>query len=312
MGFEHRSVMPQEIHEHQNLKPGNICIDCTLGGAGHALATIKSILPDGIFIGIDQDRDAIEHATATLSPFEKNIHLFHNNFTDLPHILNSIGINGVHSIVLDLGFSLNQLRNGKRGFSFQKDEPLDMRMDIRNKLTASEIINTYTEKELTEIFFKFGEEKFSRRIAKKIVYKRETGDIKTSLELAEIVKSAIPAKIIFSQRIHPATRIFQALRIAVNNELEKLKKFMEIVPSLLLKKGRICIISFHSLEDRIVKHAIRKFENGCTCPKDLPICLCGFIPTMQSVFRKPLIPTKEEIELNPMARSSKLRVGEKI
>jgi len=312
MGFEHRSVMPHEVHEYQNLKPGNVCIDCTLGGAGHALATIKSILPDGIFIGIDQDMDAIDHATKILSPFKKNIHLFHNNFIDLPELLNSIGIDGVNSIVLDLGFSLNQLKNGQRGFSFTKDEQLDMRMDIRNSLTASQIINTYKEKELVDIFFKFGEEKFSRRIAKKIVEIRKTKDIQTSLELAQIVKKVIPAKIVFSQRIHPATRIFQALRIAVNKELEKLEKFMKTIPSLLLKGGRVCVISFHSLEDRIVKQALRKFEDGCTCPKSLPVCLCGFIPTMKSISRKPLIPTKEEIELNPMARSSKLRVAERI
>ncbi len=312
MEFEHRSVMLHEVHEYQNLKPGNVCIDCTLGGAGHALATVKSILPDGIFIGIDQDMDAIDHATKILSPFEKNVHLFHNNFIDLPQILNSVGIEGANSIVLDLGFSLNQLKNGQRGFSFTKDEPLDMRMDIRNNLTASQIINNYKEKELVDIFFKFGEERFSRKIAKKIIKTRKTKDIQTSLELAQIVKKVIPAKIIFSQRIHPATRIFQALRIAVNKELEKLEKFMKTVPSLLLKGGRVCVISFHSLEDRIVKHALRKFEDGCTCPKSLPICLCGFIPTMKSIFKKPLIPTKKEIELNPMARSSKLRVAERI
>ncbi len=312
MGFEHRSVMPDEVHEYQNLKPGNICVDCTLGGAGHAFATIQEILPDGIFIGIDQDQDAIDHATKFLSPFKKNMKLFHNNFIDLPTILNSNGIQGVNSIVLDLGFSLNQLKNGKRGFSFNKNEILDMRMDIRNNLTASQIVNSYQETELVDIFFKFGEEKFSRRIAKRIVEAREVQEIHTSLELAQIVKKAIPAKIAFSQRIHPATRVFQALRIAVNQELEKLEQFMKIVPSLLLKGGRLCIISFHSLEDRIVKQALRKFEDGCTCPKKLPVCLCGFIPTMKSIFRKPLIPTKEEIKLNPMARSAKLRIAQRL
>ena len=312
MGFEHRSVMSDEVHEYQNLKPGNICVDCTLGGAGHALATIQQILPDGILIGIDQDMDAIAHAKEILAPFKKNVRLFHNNFINLPSILNSNGIQGVNSIVLDLGFSLNQLKNAGRGFSFNKNEPLDMRMDIRNDLTASKIINSYQENELADLFFKFGEEKFSRRIAKRIVETRRDKDINTSSELAQIVKMAIPAKNVFSQRIHPATRVFQALRIAVNRELEKLEKFMGTVPSLLKKGGRFCVISFHSLEDRIVKQALRKFEEGCTCPKELPVCLCGFIPTMKSVFRRPLIPTKEEIELNPMARSSKLRVGQKL
>ena len=304
--------MPDEVHKYQNLKPGNICVDCTLGGAGHALATIQQILPDGIFFGIDQDLDAITHAKKILAPFKKNIRLFHNNFINLPSILNSNRIEGVDSIVLDLGFSLNQLKNAGRGFSFNKNEPLDMRMDIRNDLTASKIINSYQENKLADLFFKFGEEKFSRRIAKRIVETRKNKDINTSSELAQIVKMAIPAKNVFSQRIHPATRVFQALRIAVNKELEKLEKFMERVPSLLKKGGRLCVISFHSLEDRIVKQALRKFEEGCTCPKELPVCLCGFIPTMKSVFRRPLIPTKEEIELNPMARSSKLRVAQKL
>ena len=312
MKFEHTSVMPQEVHEHQNLKPGDICVDCTLGGAGHALATVKAILPGGTLIGIDQDQDAIAHAKKILHPFKDNLILCHSNFSDLPEILNANGIKGVNSILLDLGFSLNQLKNGRRGFSFNKNEPLDMRMDVRNDLTAFEIINSFQENELVDIFFKFGEEKFSRRIARRIVNTRQKAPIQTSVELAQIVTDAIPAKNRFSQRIHPATRIFQALRIAVNKELDRLETFMEIVPSLLLKGGRLCVLSFHSLEDRIVKQAIRKFESNCTCPKDLPVCLCGFVPQMKSIFRKPLIPTKQEIEANPMARSSKLRVAQKV
>ncbi len=304
--------MPDEVHEYQNLKPGNICVDCTLGGAGHAYSTIQAILPNGVFIGIDQDRDAIEHAEQFLSPFDKNVQLFHNNFTDLPEILTSIGIDGVNSIVLDLGFSLNQLKHTKRGFSFNKDEPLDMRMDIRNSITAEKIVNSFEEKELADTFFKFGEERFSRRIAKKITQARKKKAIRTSMELARIVKTAIPAKHAFSQNIHPATRVFQALRIAVNRELDSLEKFMKTMPSFLVKGGRLCVISFHSLEDRIVKKALRCFEEGCTCPKDLPVCLCGFTPEMKSIFRKPLIPSKEEIESNPMARSAKLRVAQRV
>ena len=312
MKFEHTSVMPQEVHEHQNLKPGDICVDCTLGGAGHALATVKAILPGGTLIGIDQDQDAIAHAKKILHPFKDNLILCHSNFSDLPEILNANGIKGVNSILLDLGFSLNQLKNGRRGFSFNKNEPLDMRMDVRNDLTAFEIINSFQENELVDIFFKFGEEKFSRRIARRIVNTRQKAPIQTSVELAQIVTDAIPAKNRFSQRIHPATRVFQALRIAVNKELERLETFMELVPSLLLTGGRLCVISFHSLEDRIVKQAIRKFESNCTCPKDLPVCLCGFVPQMKSIFRKPLIPTKQEIAANPMARSSKLRIAQKV
>lgn len=172
MGFEHTSVMPQEVQEHQNLKPGYVCVDCTLGGAGHALSTIRAILPDGMLIGIDQDADAIHHATEILHPFKEHVRLFHSNFSDLPRILSAIGIKGVNAIVLDLGFSLNQLKNSRRGFSFSKNEPLDMRMDIRNTLTAFEIVNSFPESELMDIFFKYGEEKFSRRIAKKIVEAR--------------------------------------------------------------------------------------------------------------------------------------------
>ncbi len=312
MGFEHTSVMSQEVHEHQNLKPGNISVDCTLGGAGHALATTRAILPGGLLIGIDQDLDAIDHAKKILHPYKKNVQLYHNNFSDLPQILNSSRIKGVNSILLDLGFSLNQLKNGKRGFSFNKNEPLDMRMDIRNDLTAFDIINSFPENELINIFFKFGEEKFSRRIAKSIVKKRKNAPINTSFQLAQMITKAIPVKFVYGQRIHPATRVFQALRIAVNKELERLETFMKRVPSLLLTGGRLCVISFHSLEDRIVKKAIRSFEDGCTCPKDLPVCLCGFTPKMKSVFRKPLVPTKEEVKINPMSRSSKLRVAQRI
>ena len=312
MGFEHTSVMPQQVQEHQNLKPGKICVDCTLGGAGHARNTLDAILPDGKLIGIDQDKDAILHAKKTLAPYKKNVHVFHSNFSELPALLNSIGITSVDSILLDLGFSLNQLTNGNRGFSFNKDEPLDMRMDIRTDLTASIIVNSFSKDELTKIFFQYGEEKFSRRIAQKIIEKRMDQPINTSLALSQIVRSAIPAKHIYNQKIHPATRVFQALRIAVNQELSRLETFMTHVPDLLKKGGRFCAISFHSLEDRIVKKALRGFENGCTCPNELPRCLCGFVPTMKSVFRKPLTAATEEIKANPMARSAKLRVAERL
>ena len=312
MGFEHTSVMPQEVQEHQNLKPGHICVDCTLGGAGHAFSTIRAILPDGLLIGIDQDADAIRHATERLRPFKDQVRLFHSNFSDLPRILSAIGIKGVNAIVLDLGFSLNQLKNSNRGFSFNQNEPLDMRMDIRNDLTAFEIVNSFSESELTDIFFKYGEEKFSRRIARKIVEERIKTPIRTSMALSQIITGAVPKKSAAKQRIHPSTRVFQALRIAVNNELGRLEEFMAEVPSLLLENGRLCVISFHSLEDRIVKQALRRFENGCTCPKTLPECICGFVPRMKSVFRRALVPSKQEIESNPMARSAKLRVAQKI
>lgn len=312
MGFEHTSVMPLQVHEHQNLKPGMVCVDCTLGGAGHALETTKAILPDGMLIGIDQDLDAINHAKKKLQPFARNVQIFHSNFSELAEIFSKLRISGADSILIDLGFSLNQIKHGKRGFSFTKDEPLDMRMDTRNNLTAFEIVNSFKENELADLFFKYGEEKFSRRIARKIIALRADKPIKSSLELADIVTGAIPAKNRRTQRIHPATRVFQALRIAVNHELECIENFMNQAPSLLKKGGRLSVISFHSLEDRIVKHAIKKFENGCTCPKELPVCLCGFVPQLKSVFRKPLIANKEELESNPMARSAKLRVAERV
>jgi len=304
--------MPKEVHEYQNLKPGDICVDCTLGGSGHALSTIKAILPNGKLIGIDQDMDAIENAKKILSPFEKNIQLFHSNFASLPEILRSSGIHGVNSILLDLGFSFNQLVNSRRGFSFNKNEPLDMRMDIRTSLTAKQIVNTYEEKDLVNIFFKFGEEKFSRKITRAIIRNRAQAPIETSEELAQIIVDATPAKQAFKQKIHPATRVFQALRIEVNQELTLLETFMESLPSLLVKGGRVCVISFHSLEDRIVKHSLRKFENGCTCPREFPQCMCGFVPQIRSISKKPLIPTQAEIDANPMARSAKLRVAEKL
>jgi 16S rRNA (cytosine1402-N4)-methyltransferase len=312
MGFEHTSVMPKEVHAYQNLKPGSVCVDCTLGGSGHALSTLKTILPDGMLIGIDQDKDAIAHAKQVLAPFEKNVRLFHSNFAALPEILNASGIEGVDSILLDLGFSFNQLVNGMRGFSFNKNEPLDMRMDIRTLLTAGHIVNTYAEKDLVDLFFKYGEEKLSRKIARAILKKRVDAPIETSQELAQLIVDATPAKLIFKQKIHPATRVFQALRIEVNQELAQLETFMESLPSLLVKGGRVCIISFHSLEDRIVKHSLRKFENGCTCPREFPRCMCGFVPQIRSILKKPLIPTQAEIDANPMARSSKLRVAEKL
>lgn len=312
MGFEHTSVMPKEVQGYQNLKPGDICVDCTLGGSGHALSTLGAILPHGRLIGIDQDLDAIDHAQKVFQPFQENVLLVHSNFSALPQILKSNGIEGVNAIVLDLGFSLHQMKNSNRGFSFTQNEPLDMRMDVRNPLTAGQIVNTYKEQDLIDIFFKYGEERFARRITAGIVKNRAIKPIETGKQLAGIVVDAVPAKQAFGQKIHPATRIFQALRIAVNNELALLENFMERLPDLLVQGGRICVISFHSLEDRIIKHSFNKFEKGCTCPKALHECLCGFVPRMKLVFKKPVVPTPGEICSNPMARSAKLRVAQRV
>ena len=312
MTFEHTSVMPREVACHLNLKPGDTCVDGTLGGAGHASEMVEQISPGGTFIGIDQDIDAIENARRKLSRRDANIVIIHDNFSHLPEILENRDIKGVDAILLDLGLSLHQLRKGQRGFSFLKDEPLDMRMDKRHGITAADIVNTFTQQELADIFFSYGEERMSRQIARKIIEIRQDAPITTSAQLAAIIVDAIPQKVAKKQKIHPATRVFQALRIKVNQELERLKKIMEQIPALLNPGGRLCVISFHSLEDRIVKHGIRAFENGCTCPREFPRCICGFTPSLRSISRKPFVPTATEITINPMARSARLRVAEKI
>lgn len=304
--------MPEQVRQHLNLKPGSTCIDCTLGGCGHALQSIRAILPNGRFIGIDQDASAVENARIVLEPYKDIASIVHDNFVNIASILDSLGIDGADGILLDLGLSLNQLRNSRRGFSFQKDEPLDMRMDTRGEVTAEQIINEYSEKDLVDIFFKFGEERMAGKIARKIVRVREKEPIRSSRRLAEVVKEAVPAKVAFKQKIHPATRVFQALRILVNGELRKLERFMDTVPQVLNPGGRLVVISFHSLEDRIVKQKIREFENGCTCPPIFPECTCGFEQKLAAVGKKPVVPAAEETERNPMARSAKIRVAERV
>ncbi len=304
--------MPREIQHYLAVRPGGVYVDCTLGGSGHARNIIEQLLPDGLFIGIDQDKDAIENAEKVLNPFSGNTRIFHDNFSALPLILNRLKIEHVDGILLDLGLSLHQLRQGRRGFSFQMDEDLDMRMDIRHNKTAADIVNTSSERDLVNLFFTYGEERMSRRIARQIVDHRRQAPIRTSKELARIVLEAIPEKMKHTQKIHPATRIFQALRIAVNQELEVLEGFMKILPSLLKVKGRACVISFHSLEDRIVKQHFRSFEKGCVCPREFPVCQCGFVPQLKVITRKPVVPDESETRRNPMARSAKLRVAEKV
>jgi len=301
-----------EVDLYLNLKPGDQCVDGTLGGAGHASQMVTRISPGGRFIGIDQDMDAVENARKKLSGKETKITIIHDNFSRIPAILKELEIPGVDGILLDLGLSLHQLRNGQRGFSFLKDEPLDMRMDMRQDLTAAKIVNTFTQQELTDLFFSYGEERMSRKIARRIVEIRRQSPITTSTQLADIIVATIPGKMARSQKIHPATRVFQALRIKVNRELEHLETIMDQIPHLLNSGGRLCVIAFHSLEDRIVKHRIRGFEEGCTCPRNFPQCTCGFTPSLKSISRKPFMPTAEECMANPMARSARLRVAEKI
>ncbi|MDY0374854.1 MAG: 16S rRNA (cytosine(1402)-N(4))-methyltransferase RsmH [Desulfobacterium sp.] len=312
MEFEHRSVMPLEVQDCLALKAGETCVDCTLGGAGHAVTSLGAVLPQGRLIGIDQDLDAIENARRVFAGNSASVTIVHDNFSNLPVILDSLGIDGVDGILLDLGLSLHQLRRGQRGFSFLGDEPLDMRMDMRTETTAADLVNKLDQGALADFFFKYGEERMSRRIARAIVQYRERTPITRNKELADIVRAALPAKIVHKQKIHPATRVFQALRIGVNQELEQLERLMEALPGILNPGGRICVISFHSLEDRIVKQRFRALEQGCTCPRDFPRCVCGFTPSLKSASKKPVMPSPEEIKANPMARSARLRCAQRM
>jgi 16S rRNA (cytosine1402-N4)-methyltransferase len=264
----------------------------TLGGSGHARAICEKIVPDGVLIGIDQDVDAIQNATKVLKQFDLSIHLFHENFVHLPGLLRQLRIAAVDGILLDLGISLHQLESSGRGFSFNKEEPLDMRMNIEASTKAEDLINSMEEKSLRNIFQEYGEERWAGQIARKIVKQRQRKAIRSSAELAQIICDAVPKKASLNQKIHPATRVFMALRIAVNRELERLDLFMENVADLLNPKGRLCVLSFHSLEDRIVKHRIKALEKTCVCPPDFPKCVC----TQKKIVR----------------RSSKLRAFEKI
>jgi 16S rRNA (cytosine1402-N4)-methyltransferase len=304
--------MLSEVVHYLNCKPGKIYADCTLGGSGHAGAILEKIIPDGILIGIDQDIDAIKNARKILKPYKFNVHLFHDNFINLPKILSQLNITAVDGILLDLGISFHHLDSSGRGFSFRKDEPLDMRMNIESDTTAEELINTMDEKSLAEIFFKYGEERYSRKIAKKIVNVRKKEKIKSSRQLSEIVCRAVSGKASSKRRIHPATRVFMAVRIAVNKELDMLNSFMEASVDLLKPEGRFCILSFHSLEDRIVKKKIKLLEGKCICPPALPRCVCNKTRIIRSLSKKVLRPTEEEVAANPMARSAKLRVVEKL
>jgi 16S rRNA (cytosine1402-N4)-methyltransferase len=312
MTFRHVSAMLQEAVTCLACQPGGIYVDGTLGGSGHALAICRKIMPHGQLIGIDQDRDAIANARQILKPFLPGVHLIHGNFAFLPDYLSELNISAVNGILLDLGLSQHQLEGGGRGFSFQRDEPLDMRMDSRSGTTAADLVNQLEDSELVRIFKEFGEERWSKRIAGAVVSQRRRAPIATSRQLSELVRGAVPRQAAAKQRIHPATRIFMALRIAVNKELERLDTFLSEAVELLLPGGRLCILSFHSLEDRMVKHRFRALATGCTCPPDLPVCACGKQPAVRLVTRKVLRPGPEEIERNPMARSTRLRAVEKL
>jgi len=312
MLYRHIAVMLKETVDYLNCKPGKIYVDCTLGGSGHAKAICKEITPEGLLIGIDQDNDSIRNAKKVLKPYESIVRIFHDNFVNLPVILRQLNISAVDGILLDLGISFHQIESSGRGFSFNKDEPLDMRMNAASGPTAEDLINSVSEKDLRHIFKIYGEERRARQIARRIIQVRGQKEISSSKQLAQIVCDAIPKRARVHQRIHPATRVFMALRIAVNKELDRLEAFMENVVDLLNPKGRLCVLSFHSLEDRIVKHRLKTLEKGCICPPDFPKCVCNKKKAIRILTPKVLRPTKEEIAVNPRARSTRLRAIEKL
>ena len=312
MRYRHISAMPEEVIHYLDCRPGNIIVDGTIGGGGHAGKICEKILPNGLLIGIDQDLDAIVNARKVLEPYVSNIRLFHGNFIHLPDFLSELNIAAVDGILLDLGISLHHIESSGRGFSFAKEEPLDMRMNAQSDLTAEYLINKLKQEELRDLFQKYGEERWARQIARNIAGIRKHKRIRTSRELAQIVIDAIPARALSKQKLHPATRVFMALRIAVNQELEILETFMENVANYLNPGGRLCVLSFHSLEDRIVKQRLKALEKGCTCPPRLPRCVCNQQPRVRIVTRKVVRPTEEEINFNPMARSTRLRAAVKL
>jgi len=311
MAYDHIPVMLADVIQRLNPKPGNTLVDGTVGGSGHAAAICNAIEPDGIFIGLDQDRDAIDNANRVLKGFKTTVHLYHGNFVQMPDFLSQMSIPAVHGILLDLGISFHHLAASGRGFSFRKDEPLDMRMDTRSDVSAQELVNELDEPVLRRLFQRYGEEPWSKQIARRIVLERKQHTIHSSRQLADIVSQAVP-RARWKPGFHPATRIFMALRIAVNKELERLEQFLETAADFMRPGGRICVLSFHSLEDRIVKHRFRALENPCTCPPDLPVCACGKQPMLKVLTRKAQRPSAEEVMINPMARSTKLRAAEKL
>lgn len=310
MEFKHISVLLDETIDSLNIKPDGIYVDGTLGGGGHSLEICKRLGDGGRLIGIDQDMDAIQAATARLSDYKDKIDIVHSNYQDIESCLGELSICGVDGIVLDLGVSSYQLDNVDRGFTYREDTPLDMRMDQSQTRTARDIVNNYSEMELFRVIRDYGEDGFAKNIAKHIVKAREEGPIETTGQLNEIIKAAIPAKVRQGTG-HPSKKTFQAIRIELNHELEVLENSIDKMIDLLNPGGRLSIITFHSLEDRIVKNLFRRNMNPCICPPSFPVCTCGQAPKGKIITRKPIIPSDEEISGNKRAKSSKLRVFEK-
>ena len=309
MEFSHTSVLLNETIENLKIKPDGIYVDGTLGGAGHSSHICERLSATGRLIGIDQDEAAIAAAGKRLEPFQNQVTIIRSNYCDMVPRLAEIGVTGVDGILLDLGVSSYQLDNAERGFTYREDVPLDMRMDQRNALSAYEVVNDYSEENLSRILHEYGEERFSRKIAHNICVSRQQAPIRTTGELIEIIKRSIPAKIRATGG-HPAKRTFQAIRIEVNQELTVLSESLDGMIDLLNDGGRLCVITFHSLEDRIVKNIFRKNEHPCTCPPEFPVCVCGKKSKGTVVTRKPILPGEEEMETNPRSKSAKLRVFE--
>lgn len=310
MSFEHKSVLLFETVDGLNIKPDGIYVDGTLGGGGHAYQVCSRLNDKGSFYGIDQDAAAIEAAGARLLDFGEKVTIIRSNYCDMKLRLQELGINKVDGIVLDLGVSSYQLDTAERGFSYRADAPLDMRMDERQELTARDIVNDYSEMDLFRIIRDYGEDKFAKNIAKHIVREREKGPIETTGQLCEIIKQSIPMKI-QKNAGHPAKRTFQAIRIECNRELDVLRDSLDDMIEMLNPGGRICIITFHSLEDRIVKSAFKKNENPCTCPSSFPVCVCGNVSKGKVITRKPILPSDEELQENSRSKSAKLRIFER-
>lgn len=310
MEFRHTSVLLEETIEQLHIRPDGIYVDGTLGGGGHSYEIASRLGETGRLIGIDQDGDAIEAAGERLAPFRDRVTLVRSNYCNAGEVIRANGIEQVDGILLDLGVSSFQLDNVERGFSYKYDTELDMRMDRRQSLSARTIVNEYSEMELFRIIRDYGEDQFAKNIAKHIVRAREVKPLETTGELNEIIKAAIPAKMRAAGG-HPSKRTFQAIRIECNRELEVLKNSLDELITLLSPGGRLCIITFHSLEDRLVKSAFRRNENPCTCPPDFPVCVCGQVSKGKVITRKPILPTEEEMEHNPRSKSAKLRVFER-
>ena len=310
MEYKHYSVMLSECIDGLNIKPDGIYVDATLGMGGHSYE-IASRLKSGRLISIDRDAKALERAVSRLEPFMDRICLVHGNFRDLAAILDDLKIDKVDGMLFDLGVSSPQLDESERGFSYMADAPLDMRMDQSDSTTAADIVNRWSADRIKRILYDFGEERFAPRIAEAIVRYRQNKPIETTLELVDIIKSAMPAAAL-REKQHPAKRSFQAIRIAVNDELEAISQVLDVAADRLNIGGRLAVISFHSLEDRIVKNAFASRENGCTCPRDFPVCACGFVQTLKSVSRKPYLPGELELDENPRSRSAKLRIAQRV